>query len=94
MTEVLLKQITEITNEIKNIHGDEYGEQYCNVAINLISKNLTNINEYQILIEAAYSLIDSDYKDKLIFNLQKKLNFSYFELFPCTYINSMFIYNP
>ena len=73
MTEVLLKQITEITNEIKNIHGDEYGEQYCNVAINLISKNPSNINEYQILIEAAHSLIDSDYKDKLIFNLQKKI---------------------
>jgi chromosome segregation ATPase len=73
MTEVLLKQITEITNEIKNIHGDDYGEQYCNVAINLISKNHSNINDYQILIEAAYSLIDSDYKDKLIFNLQKKL---------------------
>jgi hypothetical protein len=73
MTELLLKQITEITNEIKNIHGDDYGEQYCNVAINLISKNHSNINDYQILIEAAYSLIDSDYKDKLIFNLQKKL---------------------
>ena len=73
MTEVLLKQITEITNEIKNIHGDDYGEQYCNVAINLISKNHSNINDYQILIEAAYSLIDSDYKDKLIFNLQKRL---------------------
>ena len=73
MTEVLLKQITEITNEIKNIHGDDYGEQYCNVAINLISKNHSNIKDYQILIEAAYSLIDSDYKDKLIFNLQKRL---------------------
>jgi hypothetical protein len=73
MTELLLKQITQITNEIKNIHGDDYGEQYCNVAINLISKNLSNINEYQILIEAAHSLIDSDYKDKLIFNLQKKI---------------------
>jgi len=73
MTELLLKQITQITNEIKNIHGDDYGEQYCNVAINLISKNHSNINEYQILIEAAHSLIDSDYKDKLIFNLQKKI---------------------
>jgi len=73
MTEILLKQITQITDEIKNIHGDDYGEQYCNVAINLISKNPSNINEYQILIEAAHSLIDSDYKDKLIFNLQKKI---------------------
>ena len=73
MTEILLKQITQITDEIKNIHGDDYGEQYCNVAINLISKNQSNINEYQILIEAAYSLIDSDYKNKLILNLQKRL---------------------
>ena len=73
MTEILLKQITQITDEIKNIHGDDYGEQYCNVAINLISKNPSNINEYQILIEAAYFLIDSDYKDKLIYNLQKRL---------------------
>jgi hypothetical protein len=73
MTELLLKQITQITDEIKNIHGDDYGEQYCNVAINLISKNHSNINEYQILIEAAHSLIDSDYKNKLIFNLQKKI---------------------
>jgi hypothetical protein len=73
MTEILLKQITQITDEIKNIHGEDYGEQYCNVAINLISKNPSNINEYQILIEAAHSLIDSDYKDKLIFNLQKKI---------------------
>jgi hypothetical protein len=72
MTTELLKQITQISNEIKNIHGDEYGEQYSNVAINLISKNQSNINEYQILIEAAYSLIDSDYKDKLINNLHKK----------------------
>lgn len=73
MTTELLRQITEISKEIKNIHGDEYGEQYCNVAINLLNKNPSNINEYQILIEAAHSLIDSDYKDKLIFNLQKKV---------------------
>jgi hypothetical protein len=85
MTELLLKHITQITNEIKNIYGDDYGEpspvascrlltseQYCGAAINLISKNPSNINEYQILIEAAYLLIDSDYKDKLICNLQKK----------------------
>jgi hypothetical protein len=73
MTTELLRQITEISKEIKNIHGDDYGEQYCNVAINLLNKNQSNINEYQILIEAAHSLIDSDYKDKLIFNLQKKV---------------------
>jgi hypothetical protein len=73
MTTELLRQITDISKEIKNIHGDDYGEQYCNVAINLLNNNSSNINEYQILIEAAHSLIDSDYKDKLIFNLQKKI---------------------
>ena len=73
MTTELLRQITDISKEIKNIHGDDYGEQYCNVAINLLNKNSSNINEYQILIEAAHSLIVSDYKDKLIFNLQKKI---------------------
>lgn len=28
MTDLLLKQITQITDEIKNINGDDYGEQY------------------------------------------------------------------
>ena len=39
---------------------------------NINTENQPNINEYQILIESAYSLIDSDYKDKLINNLHKK----------------------
>ena len=73
MTTQLLKQITEISNEIKNIYGDDYGEQYSNVAIKLLNQNPNNINEYHILIEATYSLIDSDYKDKLIISLQKKI---------------------
>lgn len=73
MATELLKYITEITDEIKNIHGYEHGEQFYNVAKNIIDKNLLDMNEYQILIEAAHSLIDSDYKDKLIFNLQKKI---------------------
>jgi len=73
MTTELLRQITEISNEIKNIYGNEYGEQYSNVAIKLLNQNPNNMNEYHILIEATYSLIDSDYKDKLIISLQKKI---------------------
>ena len=69
----LLRQIIEISNEIKNIYGNEYGEQYSNVAIKLLNHNPNNMNEYHILIEATYSLIDSDYKDKLIISLQKKI---------------------
>jgi hypothetical protein len=72
-SEILLKQITQITDEIKNIHGNDYGEQYCNVAINLISKNPSNINEYQILIEAAHSLIDSKNQNVFFgFNFSKR----------------------
>jgi hypothetical protein len=73
MTTELLKQITEISNEIKNIYGNDYGEQYSNVAIKLLNQNPNNMNEYHILIEATHSLIDCDYKDKLIISLQKKI---------------------
>ena len=65
--------VYSVCNEIKNIYGDDYGEQYSNVAIKLLNQNPNNINEYHILIEATYSLIDSDYKDKLIISLQKKI---------------------
>ena len=58
----LLRQITEISNEIKNIYGNDYGEQYSNVAIKLLNQNPNNMNEYHILIEATHSLIDCDYK--------------------------------
>jgi len=73
MTTELLRQITEISNEIKNIYGNDYGEQYSNVAIKLLNQNPNNMNEYHILIEATHSLIDCDYKDKLIISLQKKI---------------------
>jgi hypothetical protein len=73
MTTELLRQITEISNEIKNIYGNDYGEQYSNVAIKLLNQYPNNMNEYHILIEATHSLIDCDYKDKLIISLQKKI---------------------
>ncbi len=73
MTTELLSQINKISNEIKLIQGDEYGEQYYNVAFNLIQNHPENINQYQILIEATHILIDDDYKFKLILNLKQKI---------------------
>jgi len=73
MTTETIKQITEISTELKNLHGDDYGEQFCNRALYLITNNTANKSDYQIIFEAVYSLIDGDYKDRLIFNLQKKI---------------------
>jgi len=73
MTTETIRQITEISTELKNLHGDDYGEQFCGRAIYLITNNTVNKSDYQIIFEAVYSLIDSDYKDRLIFNLQKKI---------------------
>jgi hypothetical protein len=73
MTTETIKQITEISTELKNMHGDDYGEQFCNRALYLITNNTVNKTDYQIIFEAVYTLIDSDYKDRLIFNLQKKI---------------------
>jgi len=73
MTTETIKQITEISTELKNLHGDDYGELFCSRALYLISNNTANKGDYQIIFEAVYSLIDSDYKDRLIFNLQKKI---------------------
>ena len=73
MTTEIVKQIMDITNEIKIINGDDYGEQFCTNALKLLSTNSKMFNEYQILIEAIHTLIDSDYKDKLIYDLQKKV---------------------
>ena len=73
MTTETIKQITEISTELKNLHGDDYGEQFCNRALYLITNNTVNKTDYQIIFEAVYTLIDSDYKDRLIFNLQKKI---------------------
>jgi hypothetical protein len=73
MTTEILKQITEITNELKNLHGDDYGEQFCNRALFLITNNSSYKSDYQIIFEAVHTLIDNDYKDRLIFNLQKKI---------------------
>ena len=72
MTTETLKYISEISNELKNLHGDDYGEQFCSQVIHVINKNPDDKSVYQIIFEGVHSLIDSDYKDKLIFNLQKK----------------------
>lgn len=73
MTTELLSHITKISNEIKLIQGDEYGEQYYNVALNLINNHPENINDYQILIEATHILIEDDYKLQIILNLKDKI---------------------
>lgn len=73
MTNDTLKYISEISNELKNLHGDDYGEQFCNRVMHVINNNPADKTDYQIIFEGVYSLIDSDYKDKLIFNLQKKI---------------------
>jgi hypothetical protein len=39
MTTEILKQITEISNELKKLHGDDYGEQFCNSSLFLSLEN-------------------------------------------------------
>ena len=39
MTTEILNQLTHITNEIKEIYGEDYSNQYCNVALNLINEH-------------------------------------------------------
>ena len=73
MTTETLKYIAEISNELKNLHGDDYGEQFCNRVLHVINNNPAGKTDFQIIFEGVYSLIDNDYKDKLIFNLQKKI---------------------
>ena len=66
--------ITEMTNMIKDVNYDEYGELYFNTAINLLDKNSFNNNEYHILIEAPKTVIDAyKYKDKQILDLKNKV---------------------
>ena len=69
------KQIIEIANELSNLYGDDYGEQYSKVANTVLQSSTedNNHNQYILLIEASYALIDSDYKDKIIIHLQKKV---------------------
>ena len=73
MTTEILKKITEISNELKNLHGDDYGEQFCNRALFLITNNSSYKSDYQIIFEAVHTLIDNDNKDRIISTLQAKL---------------------
>jgi hypothetical protein len=72
------QQIIEIAKELSNLYGDDYGEQYSKIANNVLQSSIdtntnNNNNQYILLIEASYALIDSDYKDKIILYLQKKV---------------------
>lgn len=72
MTELLLEQITQITNKIKNICGDNYGEQYCNVAINLINNKesrITHLEKENIILKERVIVLENN-NDKLT----KKIN--------------------
>ena len=73
MTTETLKLITEMTNMIKDVNYEDYGEQYFNTAIKLLDPNTYN-NEYNILFEAPKTVIDSyKYKDKQIMDLKNKV---------------------
>ena len=39
MTAEIVKQIMDITNEIKIINGDDYGEHFCKNALKLLYKS-------------------------------------------------------
>ena len=73
MTTETLKLITEMTNMIKDVNYEDYGEQYFNTAIKLLDPKTYN-NEYNILFEAPKTVIDSyKYKDKQIMDLKNKV---------------------
>ena len=67
------QQIIEVAKELTNLYGDDYGEQYSKIANNVLQLSTDTNNQYILLIEASYALIDSDYKDKIILYLQKKV---------------------
>jgi uncharacterized coiled-coil protein SlyX len=67
------QQIIEVAKELTNLYGDDYGDQYSKVANNVLQLSTDDNNQYLLLIEASYALIDSDYKDKIILYLQKKV---------------------
>lgn len=73
MTTEIINQINLISNELRNIQGEEYANQYSHNALELLKNNIHNNNEIQILIEATACLLDEDYKFKLIDNLYKKI---------------------
>lgn len=73
MTTEIINQINIISNELRNIQGEEYANQYSHTALELLKKNIHNNNEIQILIEATTCLLGEDSKFKLIDNLHKKI---------------------
>jgi hypothetical protein len=67
------EQINHIANELKETYGDYYAEQYYNSSINLLENLSNKLTEYQIILETMQTIMDDDYKLKLIQNLQKRL---------------------
>jgi hypothetical protein len=63
-----------LDKKVKEINGDHYAEQFNDTIINLFNKHINDeFNEYQILIEALHTLIDSDYKDCIIEDYNRRI---------------------
>ena len=74
MNTEILRQITDISEKVKEINGDYYAEQFNDTVIKLFNKHINDeFNEYQILIEALHTLIDSDYKDCIIEDYNRRI---------------------
>jgi hypothetical protein len=74
MNTELLRQITDISEKVKEINGGYYAEQFSNTVTNLFNKHIHDeFNEYQIIIEALHTLIESDYKDRIIEDYNKRI---------------------
>ena len=74
MNTEILRQITDISEKVKEINGDYYAEQFNDTVIKLFNKHINDeFNEYQILIEALHTLIDSDYKDQIIEDYNRRI---------------------
>ena len=72
-TYTIKEQINHIANELKETYGDYYAEQYYNSSMNLVNVLPLNLTEYQIILETMQTIMDDDYKLKLIQNLQKRI---------------------
>ena len=72
MTE-LINQITHITKEIEKIYGEDYSKQYFNASIILVGKLNNDYNEYEVVVDTLKNLVDNEYKQKQINDLQKNI---------------------
>jgi hypothetical protein len=69
----LINQITHITKEIEEIYGEDYSKQYFNASIILVGKLNNDYNEYEVVVDTLKNLVDNEYKQKQINDLQKNI---------------------